>query len=149
MSDVESKIIIPGCDREAIWKHLIDFERYPALMRDVLDVKWLDQQPDGGTSEWTVLLNGSELNWVERDVFTDLKRVGFELVEGDVEVWRGYWLIGGDFPEHEVVLYVEFDIGIPSLAGVLHPIGARAIRANCVQMLEGLRVVSEAEHTSG
>ncbi|KEZ63630.1 cyclase, partial [Pseudomonas amygdali pv. tabaci str. ATCC 11528] len=51
----------------------------------------------------------------------------------------GEWLLIQRADGLHVDLNVTFDLGIPSLAEVLHPIGERAIRANNIQMLDGIR----------
>ena len=139
MPTVDTEIVIKGVSRDTLWQTIVDFESYPSAMRDVLHVAWDHRDELGGISTWRVLLNGSELSWTESDTFTELEKVDFCLLEGDIEVWQGYWRIDGKHPDLTTRLFVEFDIGIPSLASVLHPVGARAIRANCRQMLAGVR----------
>ncbi|SDZ70506.1 Ribosome association toxin PasT (RatA) of the RatAB toxin-antitoxin module [Variovorax sp. YR266] len=140
MPDVNSSLVMGPMDRELLWRTLCDFERYPDFMQDVLEVRVERRTATEIVSHWRVLLNGSELSWTERDLLTDDHRIVFEQTDGDLEVWRGQWrvLIAGD-GSLSVELDVSFDLGIPSLAEVLHPIGERAIRANSRQMLEGIR----------
>ena len=141
MPILDLRATIEEVSREVLWQTIIDFESYPASMRDVLEVVWDHRDKHGGTSTWRVLLNGSDLSWTELDAFTEMERVDFSLIEGDIEVWQGYWRIEGEEPSLITRLYVEFDIGIPSLADVLHPLASRAIRANCRQMLAGVREI--------
>lgn len=139
MPIVEHSVEIEGVTIERIWETLIEFADYPKYMKDVVNVEFLERSERSAVSSWVVLLNGSDLSWTERDEFDRLKRIDFEQLEGDIEIWRGYWLLEGQDSAATVSLRVEFDLGIPSLAEVLHPIGARAIRANCRQMLTSLR----------
>jgi hypothetical protein len=85
-----------------------------------------------------VLLNGSELTWVEADQFVDRKEITFYQTEGDLEVWEGTWRLRTEGRAVIVDLTVLFDLGIPSLAHILDPIGIRAIKANSRQMLEAI-----------
>lgn len=140
MPDVNSSLSMGQMDRDLLWRTLCDFERYPDFMQDVLEVR-VERRADAQIiSHWRVLLNGSELSWTERDVLTDDHRIVFEQIDGDLEVWQGEWrLLTAEDGSLSVQLDVSFDLGIPSLAEVLHPIGERAIRANSRQMLEGIR----------
>jgi ribosome-associated toxin RatA of RatAB toxin-antitoxin module len=139
MPIVNTSVHLGDCPRDHVWPILTDFCRYPDFMADVLEVRIDSRQGDELISTWRVLLNGSELTWTERDRLVFEDRIEFEQVDGDLEVWRGTWrLVERDDGLH-VELDVSFDIGIPSLADVLHPIGERAIRANSRQMLEGIR----------
>ncbi|RQP21745.1 aromatase/cyclase [Piscinibacter terrae] len=141
MPDVNSLLSMGRVDRHLVWEALCDFERYPQFMQDVLEVVVERRCAQEIISHWRVLLNGSELSWTERDVLTDDHRIVFEQTDGDLEIWTGQWQLLDDGPDGSlrVELNVTFDLGIPSLADVLHPIGERAIRANSKQMLEGIR----------
>jgi hypothetical protein len=108
-------------------------------MDDVISVEYLRRYSSSAESAWSVLLNGSELRWIERDDFRPLERIDFEQIEGDIEIWQGFWEISDAAHGFDVRLQVEFDIGIPSLSDILNPIGARAIKANCRRMLTGLQ----------
>jgi ribosome-associated toxin RatA of RatAB toxin-antitoxin module len=139
MPHVQSSLTLGALNRDAVWRTLCDFARYPEFMPDVLEVRVEQRSAQEAVSHWRVLLNGSEMAWTERNVMAD-GRISFEQIEGDLEVWRGEWLLtGADGHELRAELNVSFDIGIPALAEVLHPIGERAIRANSRQMLEGIR----------
>jgi uncharacterized membrane protein len=144
MPVVEHSVSIDGVSIQQIWETLIEFTEYPTYMKDVISVAFCERDGIEAVSDWMVLLNGSELTWKERDFFTPMQRIDFEQIEGDIEVWQGYWLLEGQDGAATVSLHVEFDLGIPSLADVLHPIGARAIRANCRHMLSSLRERSVA-----
>ncbi len=78
-------------------------------------------------------------DWTEQDWLVTDERIEFKQTDGDLEVWYGEWLLIQREDGLHVDLNVTFDLGIPSLAEVLHPIGERAIRANNVQMLDGIR----------
>lgn len=143
MPQVSSSVLLGNVERSDVWPILSDFARYPAFMADVLEVQ-VPVQGDGDShhdmhSTWRVLLNGSELTWTERDVLVQNERIDFEQTDGDLETWFGEWVLVDREDGLYVDLNVTFDIGIPSLADVLHPIGERAIRANSRQMLDGIR----------
>lgn len=138
MPRVETCIAISQSNVRDVWETVCDFEKYPQVMADVLDIRFLERNEGVALSSWKVLLNGSELEWIERDRFTPLERIQFEQVEGDLEEFRGEWRFSESQSQVIVTLVVDFDLGIPSLAAILDPIGIAAIRANSKQMLASI-----------
>jgi len=139
MPTVVTAVDLAGLSPEDVWPTLVDFARYPDLMEDVISVEVLEDDGQRMLSSWQVLLNGSEFTWTERDVLDAPKKIAFEQTDGDLEVWRGAWELDMSSGSLVARLTVEFDIGIPSMAEILDPIGERAIRANSVQMLDAVR----------
>jgi uncharacterized membrane protein len=139
---VESRVVIEDVDIETVWRKMCDFAAFPGLMKDVLEVKCFNASGRFLDSSWKVLLNGSELCWVERDEFIDRQAIRFHQLEGDLEVWEGQWSLAKEGNHVAVDLIVEFDLGIPSLAHILDPIGIRAIKANSQQMLNAIKASS-------
>lgn len=139
MPRVITVVDLPGLIPKDVWPTLIDFGRYPLVMEDVLSVDVLERQSDEMVTAWKVLLNGAEFTWTERDMLDVPNVIRFEQIDGDLEVWQGEWRLDLQ-PEGLVArLTVDFDIGIPSMAEILDPIGERAIRANSRQMLNAIR----------
>ena len=136
---VSNEVVIHGVNLDEIWVILCDFEKYPDLMEDVLSVKYVSRDGKTSVSDWRILLNGSEMSWRERDVYKDNRVIEFEQLDGDLEIWRGSWAIVEQDENALVRLEVEFDIGIPSLAATLDPIGIRAIKSNSLQMLNAIK----------
>jgi len=135
---VRTTVDVPQASLSQVWQVVCEFERYPAVMRDVLEVRFHEQSGTEAVSSWRVLLNGSELTWTERDVFVAPHRIDFDQTEGDLEVFRGAWLLEEIDDGVRVTLDVEFDLGIPSLAAVLDPVGIQAIRSNSESMLRAI-----------
>jgi ribosome-associated toxin RatA of RatAB toxin-antitoxin module len=138
MPAVRTAVEVPGETIEHAWDVVSGFESYPAVMPNVLEVRFLERAGSQAISAWRILLDGIELTWEERDTFEPLRRIRFEQVDGDLEMFRGAWLlteIGGGV---RVELSVEFDLGIPSLAAVLDPIAVRAIESNSHSMLAAI-----------
>ncbi|MEH0020548.1 MAG: SRPBCC family protein [Desulfobacter sp.] len=140
MPVVKTSMEITDIDIDVLWKNISAFDRYPNFMDDVLEVT-CDSDENGPTSAWTVMLNGSELSWIERDEFHPPEKIVFEQIEGDVDVYKGTWEI--DYNEAErkavVTLETEFDLGIPSLADMLNPMGIEAIKNNSAKMLSAIQ----------
>lgn len=138
MPVVTTSLQIPDVAIEHVWAVVCDFERHPEYMRDVLEVRYLERGQDTALSAWRIMLNGSELSWQERDVFTAPHRIDFDQIDGDLEVFRGSWVLTQVGSAVEVRLEIEFDIGIPSLTEVLDPLGIQAIQANSRSMLTAI-----------
>ena len=143
MPVVENQVIISHADLDTVWKVMCDFEAFPDLMQDVLEVSCFEREGALFKSAWKVLLNGSELNWVEQDELIGRQEIRFFQIEGDLEVWEGSWRLTEVDGKIVVDLAVTFDLGIPSLAHILDPIGIRSISANSRQMLEAIDANSQ------
>ncbi len=139
MPIVRSEVKITGVDRKTVWESVSAFDKYPASMPDVLSVIFLERTEFFALTTWTILLNGSELSWTEKEVFTPFESITFDSVDGDLELFRGEWSIKEISDGLTVSLEIEFDLGIPSLADVLNPIGVQAIQTNSTSMLEAIK----------
>jgi ribosome-associated toxin RatA of RatAB toxin-antitoxin module len=141
MPHVETTTRILNKKIENVWETVSKFEQYPEMMDDILEVRW-ESKGEISKSAWRVLLNGSEMSWIERDEFIPFEKIVFEQIEGDLEVFRGEWHLVQIDTDVVVTLEIEFDIGIPSLADILNPIGIRAIQSNSRQMLAAIQAQS-------
>jgi uncharacterized membrane protein len=140
MPIVDTSLKIANVNIQRVWNVLCDFEKYPDLMDDVIEVKCFNGSIF--KSSWKVLLNGSELTWDEEDIFEPYQRIIFHQLEGDLEVYKGEWQLEKEGNDVTVTLIIEFDLGIPSLADMLNPIGIKAIKSNSRQMLEAIKDTS-------
>lgn len=139
MPTVVTEITIPNIDVESVWNVVSELDKYPQTMPNVLSVEFQERSEKTAISSWKVMLNDSELTWIERDSFEPFTRLSFESIEGDLEVFRGEWILEQTGPDVHVRFEVEFDLGIPSLAEVLDPVGADALKENSLSMLTALR----------
>jgi coenzyme Q-binding protein COQ10 len=135
MPVVETRHRFEGVNASEVWNILRDIENYPQIMPNVRSVKFVDA-PSGGTeSEWRVRFSGNEFRWRERDdIDDDALRLSFSQIEGDLAEWKGEVRVL-EAPFVEAVYKVEFDLGIPVLSALLHPLGVRAVRESCEQMM--------------
>ena len=139
MPEVTTSTTLENIDLNSLWDILIDFEKYPDMMTDVIDVK-CHVDDEHFRSEWTVLLNGSKMSWQEIDIFYKHEKIVFEQTIGDLEIYKGEWRIEKNGKnKYTVILNIEFDLGIPSLEDVLNPLGIKAIKANSEQMLKAIQ----------
>ncbi|MFE3194142.1 type II toxin-antitoxin system RatA family toxin [Nocardia sp. NPDC059240] len=113
-----------SCPPEQLWSVLLDYAAFPEYMTGVNDVEILDDEGTRRTSSWVVELKGSEMEWEQEDVISvEHRRIEFRQTDGDLAVYQGYWQI---HPE-ELELSVEFDIGMPLVAEMIHPAIAKAL----------------------
>ncbi|MCY0919405.1 MULTISPECIES: type II toxin-antitoxin system RatA family toxin [unclassified Streptomyces] len=136
--EVNLPIKAPAADA---WRAVTRLEDYAAYMENVESVTVLGASESGTrTSEWSVLLKGSVLEWVEEDELDEEKRVmSFSQVSGDLDEFTGYWRVDDRGDGTSVVVFsVDFEIGIPLLADMLNPVAAKALRENSEHMLRAI-----------
>ncbi|WP_067497416.1 type II toxin-antitoxin system RatA family toxin [Actinoplanes sp. TFC3] len=140
MPVVEETLVIAARADDA-WATVTDVEAYPEatqIVRSVRIIEHLDASQR--LAEWSVLLRGSVLQWVEKEMLDhDRRVVTFSQESGDMQAFNGYWsVVPIDEGKCSVTLYVDFEIGIPLLADMLNPIAATALRESAHSMLSGL-----------
>ncbi|MFF7200632.1 MULTISPECIES: SRPBCC family protein [unclassified Streptomyces] len=111
-----------------LWKVLLDIEAFPSYMEGVNEVEITEEDGDRRTSSWVVELKGSEMEWDQEDVIdAGRRRVEFRQIDGDLANYEGYWQIVEDAEGVGLELKVEFDIGLPMVAEMIHPAVAKAL----------------------
>ncbi|MCX5071308.1 type II toxin-antitoxin system RatA family toxin [Streptomyces sp. NPDC060334] len=136
--EVNLPIKAPAADA---WRAVTRLEDYADYMENVESVTVLGASESGArTSEWSVLLKGSVLEWVEEDELDEANRVmSFSQVSGDLDEFTGYWRVDDRGDGTSVVVFsVDFEIGIPLLADMLNPVAAKALRENSEHMLRAI-----------
>ncbi|MFC8368827.1 type II toxin-antitoxin system RatA family toxin [Streptomyces sp. NPDC057239] len=140
MPHVEVNLPIKAPAAEA-WTAVTRLEDYAAYMENVESVTVIGETDTGArTSEWSVLLKGSVLEWIEVDTLDhDARVMSFDQVSGDLDVFNGYWRVEdtGDGTS-AVTFVVDFEIGIPLLADMLNPVATKALRENAEHMLHAI-----------
>lgn len=131
MRSIELSLRSSAADADAAFHRITEFELYPQL---VDEVKSVVVHPHSGdeplVSEWEIYFRNGPLRWTEVDYIQHAaRRIVFEQVDGDFEVFRGSWLVEPlDAAGCAVTFEAAFDFGIPSLAGVLEPIAAKVLK---------------------
>lgn len=147
MPEVRVSKIITGVEFSRLWLIAADITAYPTFIDSVLSVDMLEcpvslLECSGSyraRSAWTVLFNGNELQWSEDDHFDRASRIiSFEQIEGDLAMWGGSLKFSENNEAITATYAINFDLGLPALAHLLHPLGEAAIRESCQQMLDGL-----------
>src|SRR5262245_32980611 len=135
MRSLELRLKSATADADSAYARIAEFERYPEFVEEVRSVV---VHADGGEplmSDWEIFFRSGPLRWSEVDYFQpDQRRIVFEQMTGDFEVFRGSWRVEPVPGGCEVTFEATFDFGIPSLAGVLEPIATKVLK-------EGIAVI--------
>ena len=139
MPYVESKINIKG-QGQKIYDIIKDMAAYPSFMKDLVSVEILERGDNYTVSHWVSNVVGRKIVWTERDTFypDDLK-ITYAQTDGDLKKMEGQWIIQPQGEECEVSLVVDFEFGIPMIAGLLNPILKKKVRENSENMLSAIK----------
>ena len=120
-------------------------ERFPEFMPDVETVVVLERHPDRVITRWKTLVEEAPIEWTEEDRFDDgALRIDYALVEGDLDTFEGSWTFEQDGTTTRVVLGVEYDFGVPTLAELIGPTLEKKVRENSEMMLAALKAEAES-----
>ena len=147
MPYVESTIVIDA-PAQRVYELAKDQEHFPQFMPDVETVTILERRPDGVISRWKTLVEEAPIEWTEDDRFDDAAlRIDYKLIEGDLDKFEGAWTFEDRDGRTHVVLGVDFDFGVPTLAELIGPTLERKVRENSEMMLAALKRQAEASGT--
>ena len=139
MPYVESKITING-DGNKIYEIIKDMASYPNFMKDLVSVEILERGEDYTISHWVTNADGRRIVWTERDTFyPEELKITYAQTEGDLKKMEGAWTIVEQADGCEVILAVDFEFGIPMIAGLLNPILKKKVRENGENMLNSIK----------
>jgi ribosome-associated toxin RatA of RatAB toxin-antitoxin module len=144
MPYVESSITI-AAPRRKIYELAKDMERYSDFMPDVEYVKIIARDGNATTTRWKTLVEEAPIEWTEVDFFDDEKtRIDYRLIEGDLDKFEGSWTFDETDGMTRVVLAVDYDFGVPTLAELIGPILQKKVEENSMMMLRALKAKCEA-----
>ncbi|MFY9630908.1 MAG: aromatase/cyclase [Candidatus Cybelea sp.] len=147
MPYVESTIVIDA-PAQRVYELAKDQEHFPQFMPDVETVTILERRADGVISRWKTLVEEAPIEWTEDDRFDDAAlRIDYRLIEGDLDKFEGAWTFENRDGRTHVVLGVDFDFGVPTLAELIGPTLERKVRENSEMMLAALKRQAEASAT--
>ena len=139
MPYVETTIEIKAPAKK-IYELAKDMERYPDFMPDVETVKILERKGNETVTRWKTLVEEAPIEWTEIDVFDDEKtRIDYRLIEGDLDKFEGAWTFTENNGMTKVVLGVDYDFGVPTLAALIGPILQKKVEENSQMMLRALK----------
>jgi len=143
MPYVESTIVIEA-PAERVYELAKDQERFPQFMPDVESVTILQRRGDGVVSRWKTLVEEAPIEWTEDDRFDDAAlRIDYKLIEGDLDKFEGAWTFELRDGRTHVVLGVDYDFGVPTLAELIGPTLEKKVRENSEMMLAALKRQAE------
>jgi ribosome-associated toxin RatA of RatAB toxin-antitoxin module len=143
MPYVETTIAVAASPR-VVYELAKEQERFPQFMPDVETVKVLERHPDHLITRWKTLVEEAPIEWTEEDRFDDgALRITYKLIEGDLDKFEGAWTFEQRDGLTHVVLGVDYDFGVPTLAELIGPTLEKKVRENSAMMLAALK--SEAE----
>jgi coenzyme Q-binding protein COQ10 len=145
MPYVETSIAISAPAR-IVYELAKDQERFPQFMPDVETVRVLERHPDRVISRWKTLVEEAPIEWTEEDRFDDRAlRIDYHLLEGDLDTFEGAWTFVETDGLTQVVLGVEYDFGVPTLAELIGPTLHKKVQENSEMMLAALKVEAEKQ----
>lgn len=143
MPYVESTIAIEA-PPERVYELAKEQEHFPAFMPDVETVTILERHPGRVISRWKTLVEEAPIEWTEEDTFDDAAlRIDYKLIEGDLDKFEGAWTFEYRDGATHVVLGVDYDFGVPTLAELIGPTLERKVRENSEMMLAALKRQAE------
>ena len=145
MPYVETSIVIAAPAR-VVYELAKDQERFPEFMPDVESVSVVERHADRILTRWKTLVEEAPIEWIEEDRFDDGNlRIDYKLLEGDLDKFEGAWTFEENGGETHVVLGVDYDFGVPTLAELIGPTLERKVRENSEMMLAALKSKAETE----
>jgi coenzyme Q-binding protein COQ10 len=140
---VESSIVIDA-PAKVVYELAKEQERFPEFMPDVETVTILERRPDAVISRWKTLVEEAPIEWTEEDRFDDDGlRIDYKLLEGDLDKFEGAWTFEHRDGRTHVVLGVDYDFGVPTLAELIGPTLEKKVRENSAMMLAALKRQAE------
>ena len=139
MPFVKSDILIKG-DKNAIYQVIQNMEDYPRFMESLVSVTVLERGKNYDISHWVSNVDGRKIVWTERDDFypKDFK-ITYQQTDGDLKKMEGVWELNDEAEGVRVSLTVDFEFGIPMIAGLLNPLLVRKVRENSEAMLAAVK----------
>lgn len=141
--EVSALIAAPAAE---IYPVLKAMEKYPDFMQDLVSVTVLERSANQTVTSWVSNVDGRCIQWKEQDVFDDEHfRITYSQIEGDLKKFAGEWLLLEDSGKTQLTLTVNFEFGIPMIAGLLHPLLKRKVRENSLSMIHAVKRRLEGE----
>ncbi|SMC56349.1 type II toxin-antitoxin system RatA family toxin [Sporomusa malonica] len=129
-----------NADRSKIYPILKDMEKYPEFMADLISVEVLERKDKTTLTKWVSNVDGRIIKWTELDTFDDVNmHISYKQTEGDLKKFEGEWILTSIEGGTEIKLTVDFEFGIPMIAGLLNPILKKKVRDNSMNMLTAIK----------
>lgn len=126
--------------RAALYPIIKDMEKYPGFMENLVSVDVLERENNKTVTKWVSNVDGRIIQWTEEDIFDDANfRIAYRQIAGDLRKFEGEWRLEPSAGGTEVTLTVDFEFGIPMIAGLLNPILKKKVRDNSMDMLRAIK----------
>lgn len=127
-------------DPNKIYPIIKKMEDYPEFMADLVSVEIAERQDNRTLSKWVSNVDGRIIKWTEEDIFDDENlHIAYAQTEGDLKKFAGEWILTPTADGTEIKLTVNFEFGIPMIAGLLNPILKKKVRDNSMNMLKAIK----------
>jgi coenzyme Q-binding protein COQ10 len=141
---VVSRVRVAG-PPPACYALIKDMESYPKFMDAVRSLRVLERHGNVTVTEWVASFQGRLLRWTEREEWDDAHFCQrYRQLAGDLKRFEGEWRCVPDGDGTEVVLTVDFDLGIPMLAPMLDPVARLVTKRNSDSMLAAIKARVES-----
>lgn len=122
---------------DSVYQLVSNMTAYPTFMPDLISVELIERDGNSTITNWVSSVAGRKIQWTERDVFyPENYRIEYEQIKGDLKVFCGYWQLIQEVDGITISLYVNFEFGIPMIAGMLNPLLKKTVRDNSENMLK-------------
>ena len=139
MPQVVSQILIQG-SKQKIYDVIKEMTAYPRFMPSLVSVEIIEQGEGTDLTRWVSDVDGRRIVWTERDNFyPEQFKITYAQTTGDLKKMAGAWTLTDTEDGVKVSLSVDFEFGIPMIAGMLNPLLKRKVRENCVNMLQAVQ----------
>ncbi len=140
MRTVSMTVLVPHRSHGEAFASVADFAAYPDHSPAVRSVVVTPTGPTTRHSTWEVAFRNGLLRWTEEDTLSPATgTIGFEQVEGDVDLFEGCWEVRPAAGGGATVRFsARVDMGIPTLADVLEPIASRTLLDNTWAIIAGM-----------
>ena len=129
-----------SASREAIYPILKAMDKYPEFMSDLVSVDVLERSADTTVTKWVSNVDGRIIQWTEQDVFDEANfHIAYRQIAGDLKKFEGEWILTPVEGGTEIKLTVDFEFGIPMIAGLLNPILKKKVKTNSENMLKAIK----------
>ncbi|MCL4439326.1 MAG: aromatase/cyclase [Firmicutes bacterium] len=139
MPYIECTILARGDAREA-YEIAKNMEEYPKFMENLENLTVVERGEGYTITDWLAKVDGRDFKWQERDVFDDENlTITYKQTAGDLKKFEGQWTFDKEEDGTKITLTVDFEMGIPVLAGLLNPILKKKVKSNSDAMLEAIK----------
>ncbi len=135
-----------NANQDTVFQVMLDLERFPEFMEDVKRITILEKDGNRKVSEWEAEIDGLVFKWQEEDIYypQDYK-LTYKLIKGDLDKFEGYWeIIRLSDNKSKLVLFLDFDLNIPTLKSLIMPTIKFKVKKNLALMLRAIKSRAES-----